>query len=59
MVWGGGGGGDSTFCPVYIVYIRYNARFIHILSCVCGEKRGERVAGGGGGAIERGIECIL
>jgi hypothetical protein len=41
-------------------YILYLSDFCRFLLCTCGwERRGERGAGEGEGARERGIECIL
>jgi hypothetical protein len=41
-------------------YIMYLSDFCRFLLCTCEwERRGERRAGEGEGARERGIECIL
>jgi hypothetical protein len=49
---------NSFYVPAS--YIMYLSDFCRFLLCTCEwERRGERRAGEGEGARERGIECIL
>ncbi len=55
---GVGGNGMGFYVPAS--YILYLSDFCRFLLCTCEwERRGERRAGEGEGARERGIECIL
>jgi hypothetical protein len=51
---------DQSKFYVPASYIMYLSDFCRFLLCTCEwERRGERRAGEGEGARERGIECIL